>query len=593
MAKQIKLLGIAPYEELNNSMTTVGKQFPEVSIDIFTADLEEGQKLVAELAADRYDAIISRGGTASLINQVATVPVIDVSISVYDILGAIKLAYNYTENFAIVGYPSITETAHIICDILQYNIRIVTIDESTSPEAVLDSLQGENFELILCDAVTHKIALTKSIDTLLITSGFESIKHAYQQAIALINDLKAIRQRNELLLAGFMAQSQRCLILDQEMAPVISNIPADLTTSIRRFLSTKKDLTQEQRFYHTKNTKTYHLTTKPLLADEEAFLLCEIKDATPPLINNSFGVEYLGRNEIEEALKKKLLFSSYIQDTALEQMEKLASYYNAMMIFGENGTAKTSLAYTAFLKQKNHTGNLIVINSKLLNERMWKYLLNATNGPLVEVGNTILFKDIEQISPEDAEKLLTIISHTKLLQKNNLLFTYSTKSADKDKVIFNRIVTQLDCSSIYSPAMMERKHELPGIITRLLNKINIESNKEVIGFDPNALKELLAFTWPGNLNQLEQVIKKLVLNANSYYISEYQVIEVLKQETTGIISYDGGNDLTPYLSENKTLFDYSREIILAILEQNDGNQTKTAKQLGISRTTLWRYLKID
>ena len=45
--------------------------------------------------------------------------------------------------------------------------------------------------------------------------------------------------------------------------------------------------------------------------------------------------------------------------------------------------------------------------------------------------------------------------------------------------------------------------------------------------------------------------------------------------------------------ENPTLFDYSKEIILNVLEQNNGNQTKTAEQLGISRTTLWRYLKTD
>ncbi|MBC9705090.1 MAG: helix-turn-helix domain-containing protein, partial [Lactobacillus sp.] len=39
------------------------------------------------------------------------------------------------------------------------------------------------------------------------------------------------------------------------------------------------------------------------------------------------------------------------------------------------------------------------------------------------------------------------------------------------------------------------------------------------------------------------------------------------------------------------LFDYTKEIILHVLDQNEGNQTKTANQLGISRTTLWRYLK--
>ncbi|GIN58985.1 Fis family transcriptional regulator [Lederbergia ruris] len=592
MTKKIKLLGIAPYEELNNSMTIVGEQFEEIDIEIYTADLEEGKQLVSQLSLGNYDAIISRGGTAKLIDQSVSIPVIDVSISVYDILGAIKLANNYAGNFAIVGYPSITETAHLICDILQYNIKIITLDHSLSPEAALNQLKEENYEMVLCDAVTHKIALNKSINAILITSGFESIKHAYQQAISLVHDLKNIKQKNELLTASFNAQSQKMIILDEQLTTIFSNIDPKLEKSISHFLTMKGNLNGEQKFYHTYNTQVYHLKTKQLHLDQNYFL-CEVKNSTPPLINNSFGVKYLNKTEIEEIINKKLLFTSFIQESSKNQIEKLVSYYNAMMIFGESGTAKTSLAYTAYLKQKNHTNNLIVINSKLINERTWKYLVNSSNGPLVEMGNTLLFKDIEQASIQDVEKLLTIINDIKLLQKNNVLFTYSTKGADEDKQIFNQIMTQLDCSSIYSPSIKERKNELSSIITLLLNKINIECNKEVMGFNPKALTELLHFDWPGNFDQLERTIKKLVLNSTSYYISEYQVIEILKQERVETPLSNVKANLMQHLNEDKTLFDYTKEIVTAVLEQNNGNQTKTANQLGISRTTLWRYLKSD
>lgn len=592
MANKIKLLGIAPYEELNHSMTVVGEQFGEIDIHIYTADLEEGQQLVSELSVENYDAIISRGGTASLIHQSVSIPVIDVSISVYDILGAIKLANNYTSNFAIIGYPSITETAHLICDILQYNIKIITLDNPLSADSLLDQLKAEQYEMVLCDAVTHKTALNKSINTILITSGIESIKHAYRQAISLVNDLKQIRQKNELLTACFHTQSQKVTILDQKLQTVFTNIDPKLEKSVRHFLTTKNNLEGEQQFYHTHNTQVYQLKIKRLDL-EDGYYLCEVKNSTPPLINNSFGVSYMNKAEVEEIINKKLLFTSYIHESSKHQLDKLGSHYNAMLIFGESGTAKTSLAYTAYLKQKNHTSNLIVIQSELVNERTWKYLLNSSNGPLVETGNTLLFKNVEQMSIQDVERLLTIISNTRLLQKNNILFTYSTKSADKDKQILNRIMAEVDCGSIYSPSIEERKNELSGIITLLLNKINIECNKEVIGFDPKALRELLSFSWPGNLNQLEQTVKKLVLYSNSYYISEYQVLELLKHERTESPAVNIDSNLAQHLVEDKTLFDYSREIVIAVLEQNKGNQTKTAKQLGISRTTMWRYLKID
>ncbi|EHJ56018.1 helix-turn-helix domain-containing protein [Streptococcus urinalis] len=101
------------------------------------------------------------------------------------------------------------------------------------------------------------------------------------------------------------------------------------------------------------------------------------------------------------------------------------------------------------------------------------------------------------------------------------------------------------------------------------------------------------FKWFQNFNQLEKDVKKLIIESPGYYISEYLVTKILNEE---IIKYQlhinseaSENTIKNYNSK-KTLFDYNQDIIKTVLAENDGNQTKTAKQLGISRTTLWRYL---
>lgn len=594
MSAKIKILGIAPYEELNNSMSIVSKQFKEVESDIYTADLEEGQQIAAELFGNNYDAIISRGGTADLIRQVVSIPVIDVSISIYDILGTIRLARNYTENFAIVGYASITETAHLLCDILGYNIKIITLDELTDASMTLDILADENYEMILCDAITNRLALTKSINTILITSGFESVKHAYQEALTIARQLKRVIHEKLVLEESLKQQKQDFVIFDESFDVHAANVSHDLSSSMAKFLSTKKDMTDENQYYHTFRNRVYMILVKKIVVDNRIYFSCNLKISTPPIINNRFGIFYQKRPEVEEIFTTKLLFTQFIQEETKRELQRVNNFYSALIIVGETGTAKSSIAYQAFLNQEMHNNQLISIDAKLMNDKMWKFLVNPTNGPLVDEHNTLLFQNVEQLSVRDAEQLITIVKNTKLLQRNNLLFTYNTNNVSEEK-IYNRLLFELNCASIYAPPLKERKHELSVITTLLLNKMNIECNKEVIGFDPNALKEFLAFEWPGNFNQLQAAIKELVINSTTHYISEHQVIQLLRKER--LIQNFSDSHLGSFTLQTKvekpTLFDYSKEIILNVLEQNNGNQTKTAEQLGISRTTLWRYLKED
>lgn len=594
MLSKIKLLGIAPYEELNNSMNIVSKQFAEVHSDIYTADLEEGQRLAAELYSNGYDAIISRGGTADLIRRSVSIPVIDVSISIYDILGAIRLAENYTKNFAIVGYSSITANAHLLCDILGYNIKIITLDDALDAGEILDTLSKEHYEMILCDAITNRLAITKSLNTLLITSGFESIKHAYQEALTIAQHLKRVKHEKNILAQGIDSQKQDFLIFDEAFQILFSNLEEATEQALMKHLAAKKNLDKESQYYATIKNKIYRLHIKRFSADDANYYSCLIKISAPPVTNNRLGIRYQNHAEVADIFATKLLFTKFIPEQAKQELQKIKNDYHAIIIMGETGTAKTSIAYQAYLQQEIHNNHLIAIDAKLINEKMWKFLVNPSNGPLVDVNNTILFEHVEQFSLADAERLIAIVKNTKLLQRNQMLFTFDTNRS-KDEAIYHRLLVELNCASIYAPSLKERKNELSIITTLLLNKINIECNKEIVGFGPNALNEFLAYDWPGNLNQLQAAIKELVINAATHYISEHQVLMLLRKER--LIQNFSTNKVASLTFQNMveqpTLFDYTKEIISTILEQNGGNQTKTAEQLGISRTTLWRYLKED
>ena len=89
-----RILGIAPYDGMRTAMEQAAQAYPNVEMDIYTGDLEDGQAIVQQMPPNSYDCIISRGGTAALIRQVTDLPVVDIHISVYDVLRTMKLAEN-------------------------------------------------------------------------------------------------------------------------------------------------------------------------------------------------------------------------------------------------------------------------------------------------------------------------------------------------------------------------------------------------------------------------------------------------------------------------------------------------------------------
>ena len=86
-----RVLGIVPYEGMKTAMEREAEIYPDICLDVQTGDLEAGADIVRSLSPGAYDCIISRGGTAQLIRQATNIPVVEIQLSVYDVLRAIRL----------------------------------------------------------------------------------------------------------------------------------------------------------------------------------------------------------------------------------------------------------------------------------------------------------------------------------------------------------------------------------------------------------------------------------------------------------------------------------------------------------------------
>lgn len=134
--------------------------------------------------------------------------------------------------------------------------------------------------------------------------------------------------------------------------------------------------------------------------------------------------------------------------------------------------------------------------------------------------------------------------------------------------------------SIKVPKLEDRKEDLMLLANHFLDKANIELDKEILGFEDKVLEVFQRYSWPGNLRELQNVIKRAVLLTQAKLIP----LNVLPQKIANA-------ETSP--TENYNLFKNKneKELILDALEKANGNKSKAARILEVDRKTLYNKLK--
>ncbi|MBN1327286.1 MAG: sigma-54-dependent Fis family transcriptional regulator, partial [Candidatus Cloacimonetes bacterium] len=147
---------------------------------------------------------------------------------------------------------------------------------------------------------------------------------------------------------------------------------------------------------------------------------------------------------------------------------------------------------------------------------------------------------------------------------------------------------RLNVIKIEIPSLKERRSDIPLLAVHFLDKYCRKINKKVNGITDETLKYLMNYDWPGNIRQLENEIERAVTLAEdeSSIKSSDLSEEIFRfQENTETIN----------LLEKKSLKDavekLEKQMILSTLNENGWNQTKTAKELGLSRQGLIKKIQ--
>ena len=595
--EKIKALGIAPYEGMKSLMMQLASKRTDIDLTVYVGDLNKGVEIAQKNFHSNYDVIISRGGTAEMIEKISDIPLIEISLSVYDILRAMKLAENYADRYAVVGFSSITNCAHLLCDLFQYKVDIFTIHEESEVTSTLKDLKKRGYRMVLCDMIANTTAKKLGLNAILITSGNESINTAFDQAVKLCSSYANIRNENRFLGEVLRGQSNSTVVFRSDGSIYFSTLEQDNTDSILHALS--KDISDvlesgSHKCFKNIGGTLYSITGKRIESDRQVYAAFYFSSDLVPMATSKYGIKYSNKQEAEDLFFNSFYSVTSSSGTIQGTLEQLNQNQYPLMITGEPGSGKEQVVGVLYSRSQLCNNPLITINCPLLGDKGWNFLTNHYNSPLGDNNNTIYFKELNALSELQRKQLLSIIVDMNLCKRNRMIFSCITKPGETMSAAAQEYVNSLGCLTLYMPPLREMTQEIPTLSSLYLSTLNVNLATQIIGFEPDALPPMLDYDWPYNYTQFKRVLSELAIMTKTPYISLATVNGLLDKERTALLHDDftaGTSSEIPGFDTNRTLEEMNHDIINRVLKEVGGNQSAAAKRLGIGRTTLWRYLK--
>ncbi len=299
-----------------------------------------------------------------------------------------------------------------------------------------------------------------------------------------------------------------------------------------------------------------------------------------------------------------LIAESPAMKPILELMERIAPSDANVLITGEHGTGKEVVANWIHAASGRKDKPLITVNVGGLSEGVFESeLFGHVKGAFTDAkvdrvgrfemadGGTLFLDEIANVPLAQQAKLLRVLqsgelervgsSRTRSVDVRLISATNAEITAEVEAGRFREdLYFRLNTIEIDLPPLRERREDILALASHFLRVYGERYGKEISGFDRAASQALMGYPWPGNVRELDHAVERAVLLCRGDTIQA----DELSLRRPGGDQPDGG-------LEGMTLDEAERHLIQQALRRNEGNVTEAAKDLGLSRSALYRRLK--
>jgi transcriptional regulator with PAS, ATPase and Fis domain len=295
---------------------------------------------------------------------------------------------------------------------------------------------------------------------------------------------------------------------------------------------------------------------------------------------------------------------------------KIAHSPSTVLVWGESGTGKELVAFEIHRHSSRFNKPFIKINcaaipATLIESELFGFEKGAFTGAVAskpgrfELAHegTLFLDEVAEMPLEMQVKLLRILQEQEFervggvntIRTDVRIITATNKDLEAEVKLgrFREdLYYRLNVLPIHLPPLRDRKDDIELLVRYFLVQFNQKLKKKITGLTPETLAALKAYAWPGNIRQLENVLERMILMSEGQVLS----VEDLPDEISCLVVSRMESDhqeSQPSLKQivRRQTQSLERELIEKALEETNGNVTRAAEKLGLSRKGLQLKMK--
>lgn len=594
--------------------------------------IDNGKKM----EADGVEVIISRRGTAHMLRENLSIPVLSLPQASIDIVKSLKKASKLGNKIVLTSFRNKIAGVEILEELLAIEIIQGLYEDIASMENAILFAKSQGGDVAVGGGLTVRVAEKFSLKSVEFETHEQNLYETFENAISVA---QANREEQK------KAYHYRCIIDATTEGVIALDNDGRINTinkAARKFLGIQSHEIISQPI-------SQHVNSKPVLQvlnskrpvwnkiekiNGEPFVfnylpvkmnkeiiggVWTIKDIT-----NVMKAENAVRRSLSKGLTAKYCIEDLIHESAVmrdivNRSRQFAKTDSTILIMGTTGTGKEILAQSIH-NLSGRAGNPFVsvhcgaLPEQLLESEFFGYEEGAFTGSKkggnpgrFEIAHkgTIFLDEIDTTPSSVQTRLLRVLQEQEVMRlgadRKIPIDVRIVAAASKDLGLSVQegrfredLFFRLNVLRIFLPPLTNRREDIPGLLDHFIRKLSNKHGLDPIVLSHSYIQKLMEYSWPGNVRQLRNFVERLVLNCNLRCSTD--TLDELYEE---LIQYPPQNqnvlpalNVEPLKGQIKAkMVDQELLIIKKALINAKFSKTKAARDLGISRATLYRKLK--